>query len=70
MTPPLATTITTGLSTVQVFGKRSSKGWAVSRSSAESIAPIGRRKAKAEAIQLALDAAAETPGTYLVKPRP
>lgn len=56
MSKPLTIEITRGPCKVQVFGKRSTKGWNVSRTDGAHSERQGHRKSKDEAIQLALDA--------------
>lgn len=65
----LSTVITSGRSRIEVYGRRSSAGWSVRRVSTAGTAPLDHIKQKSKAIQYALDAAAETPGTYHVKRR-
>lgn len=69
-TPPVTLEITRGSCTVQVRGKRSNKGWRVLRTDAGKADFIGTRKAKEDAVQLALDCC--EPGVinarFLVKP--
>jgi hypothetical protein len=53
--PRLTLEITSASSKVQVYGKRSTKGWTVKRVDGARADFQGHRKSKEEAIQLALD---------------
>lgn len=68
--PPLTLEITRGTCTVQVRGKRSTKGWNVFLVAGAKHDHQGFRKAKEDAVQLALDCC--EPGvvkaTFVVKP--
>lgn len=67
--PPVTLEITSDTSLVRVKGNRSTKGWNILQVGGASATPLGHRKAKADAIQFALDAC--EPGshaTYLVRP--
>lgn len=69
MNPPITLEITSDTSRVRVKGKRSTKGWDIIQVKGASATPLGHRKAKADAIQYALDACEPgSHGTYLVRP--
>jgi hypothetical protein len=55
MSKPLTLEITRGACTVKVHGKRSTKGWNVDLVDGARCDRQGHRKAKEDAIQLALD---------------
>lgn len=69
MRSKLTIEITSGNSLVQVYGKRSARGWVVTTHSPTRVGQVGTAQAKKTAIQMALDAATEDPGRYLVKPK-
>jgi hypothetical protein len=71
MKPPVLTeTCTTGSYRIELYGRRCKTGWTITRINPDgSIFPCGHRPTKDQARTLALDAAHETPATYLIKPR-
>lgn len=66
---PLTLEITRGSCRVRVYGKRSTKGWTIIRTDGAKSEPQGHRKAKEDAIQLALDCCEpDTARFFTVKP--
>lgn len=67
--PPLTLEITRGSCKVRVYGKRSTKGWNIIRTDGARADSQGHRKAKEDAIQLALDCCEpDTVRSFSVKP--
>jgi hypothetical protein len=67
--PPLTLEITSNGSTVRIYGKRSTKGWAILEVTGASAHRLATVPLKQDAIQAALDCCdPDQPLTYHVKP--